>query len=509
MSVKIRKKWGLIFLGGGLGLVAFLMNQGIPDGLKKDAQQFVEHLEKSEVKLKEYSAELNELIASDRDYLAGQSEVKSAKILISQRESQLKKLQERTQKELQPILDADKERSKIKLGIILNDLRSQEKQLYKGLSKSQNTVRQLLSFKKNHKSLMKRALAQEQGVRRSLKRIEAPNTLLNPEQKSETGVGKSPTAGKEPKKSLPAGKEPEKLYLDSGGDLYQIQELAKTQCPQLSPKIEARLNTLEAHSNQLLKSSQLLKQKAKQTPIDYAACGRLALAIHQGSDKLAEMEKSFQKDLDALGQSEDKILIDMKEEGGTHHHKYRLINGSSSKDLDWQAVSPTIYRKHEEHLGMSLYSRPECSFPQDAVKVASPPGYNYVGNSRYGRWRGEGRNRFWEFYGRYAMMRSLFWGPSYYSPIYYGSWRSYRSSVGSGRPYYGSKKQYGTSGSHTKKRYSSSKYMKHKKSRFKSSKYSGSSKSKGYKGSKFSGSSRSSNRRSSRSSSSSYGGSGK
>ena len=78
-----------------------------------------------------------------------------------------------------------------------------------------------------------------------------------------------------------------------------------------------------------------------------------------------------------------------------------------------------------------------------------PPGYQYVGDSRYGRWRTDNSgNSFWEWYGKYAMMSHVF--GMFNRPIYrtdYDNFRDYRSS---GRDYYGRGNVYGTNGSYTK-----------------------------------------------------------
>lgn len=79
---------------------------------------------------------------------------------------------------------------------------------------------------------------------------------------------------------------------------------------------------------------------------------------------------------------------------------------------------------------------PRLHVPESAPRSLQGAGSHLVGNPRYGQWRGGGGNSFWVFYGQYAMMRSLFFGPR----MYYGSWYrnrgwSYYGDVG--RNYYG------------------------------------------------------------------------
>ncbi|MCA9547901.1 MAG: hypothetical protein KC613_26030, partial [Myxococcales bacterium] len=128
-----------------------------------------------------------------------------------------------------------------------------------------------------------------------------------------------------------------------------------------------------------------------------------------------------------------------------------------------------------------------------------------------GRWEQRNGGSFWVFYGRYRLMQDLFWGPSYYSPIRRNHYDSYRSSVGSGKAWFGSSREYGTSGTTTRKKYASSTYYKRSAASARSaSGSSGSSSGTRYSGSRYSSSSsRSGGYRSSRSRSSSFGGSGK
>ena len=77
-----------------------------------------------------------------------------------------------------------------------------------------------------------------------------------------------------------------------------------------------------------------------------------------------------------------------------------------------------------------------------------PPGYQYVGNDRYGQWRGDGRGgSFWEFYGRYALISHMIGG--FGRPIYRNDWNTYRGNRGRGQPYFGSG-AYGSNGTVTR-----------------------------------------------------------
>ena len=143
------------------------------------------------------------------------------------------------------------------------------------------------------------------------------------------------------------------------------------------------------------------------------------------------------------------ILEDMKQEGTffkTYFHRYLVVLPERSTKTQWFEVPEKYYKKTSAMLGMSLLTRKEGVFDD----VPSPPGYAYVGDENYGRWREDDRGgSFWEFYGKYAFFSSLFGG--WYHPIYRNDYRDYQRYHTGRRPYFGSKNQYGSSGTIVKK----------------------------------------------------------
>ena len=139
------------------------------------------------------------------------------------------------------------------------------------------------------------------------------------------------------------------------------------------------------------------------------------------------------------------VLEDMKEEGNfirSYYHKYRIIRETKAQTTDWMEVSKDFYRANEENLGMSLLSRKEGQ----EITTVSPPGYHYVGDSRYGKWSTDrSGNTFWEWYGKYALFSSLFGG--WYRPVYMRDYNTYDQYRSQNRTYYGRDRQYGSSGS--------------------------------------------------------------
>lgn len=145
------------------------------------------------------------------------------------------------------------------------------------------------------------------------------------------------------------------------------------------------------------------------------------------------------------------VLSDMQEEGNflaSYYHRYKIIvfkdSIPHSRQTDWLKVSEPYYKKYEAYLNMVVLSKSPQHGVMDKV---SPPGYQYVGNEKYGQWKtGEDGSSFWVWYGKYAMMRSIFgWGNYHLNRNDYNSWRKNPS-----RPYMGSNNAWGTQGSVTK-----------------------------------------------------------
>ncbi|NOX36005.1 MAG: hypothetical protein GXO78_00560 [Calditrichaeota bacterium] len=155
------------------------------------------------------------------------------------------------------------------------------------------------------------------------------------------------------------------------------------------------------------------------------------------------------------------ILNDMKEEGNffkDYYHQYKVIYAEPVAEnpdslvyfteiTDWYKVDRKTYEKYFNFLGMALLSKTPDG---QIVDVQFPPGYQYVGNPRYGTWRTDAHgNSFWEFYGKYMFLSQMF--GMFTRPIYQSDWEDYRRYTRQGRPYFGRGNEYGTFGKITKK----------------------------------------------------------
>ena len=171
---------------------------------------------------------------------------------------------------------------------------------------------------------------------------------------------------------------------------------------------------------------------------------------------------------DMEGEKTFEIMLYDMEEGGIfsdYKHQYIIIRERDSvvindstqvaetvkipykKKTTWYVITKEFYKKNLDNMGMTLVSKDENG---KISKIPAPAGYNrYVGNRSYGHWNGG----FWQFYGQYMFMSSMF---HMMSPISYGGYNNYRSNYSGRRPYYGStsggKTQYGTRSSSSQSR---------------------------------------------------------
>ncbi len=191
----------------------------------------------------------------------------------------------------------------------------------------------------------------------------------------------------------------------------------------------------------------------------YAVYAIFGLLFFSGCASKADPVEKFRKGL-ARYPEYSVVFSDMKDEGNffkNFFHKYKVVTGRMEKgkeemiiesaETDWIKVSESAYRRYENFLGMTLLSKDRSGKITD---VAQPPGYQYVGDSRYGRWRTDQRgNSFWEFYGKYMFMRSLFGMAT--GSIFRRDYDNYVGYRRSNRPYYGPSREYGTYGDNTKR----------------------------------------------------------
>ncbi len=458
-----RAAWvGLLLLGAGFGLVAFLLTRGLPDEAKAQAQLIEARLDTANKEVATARELVNTVVALDKAYLSKQPEVAEVQRTLEAREAALKAIETQIRDgELAKLIKKDAYGDRGAVWQLTFDLGKKLDGAAVGLSSVDAPVRRLLHYKTHHQELLTQARGQLDGLAAYAQDLTLASQVAS----------------------------------------------AESECPNESETLQKLAKGIQDKAAALVARRPALDAAAAAQPLDYAQVGRLAEGIVKEAEAVRTARSSFLADLGTLTNSRDEILADMKEDGALRYHKYQVIEGGTSKLGSWQVVPRATYDAHRDHLGMTIYSKPECVLASQAVKVASPPGYSYIGNPRYGSWETRNGQSFWVFYGRYALMRDLFWGRSY-QPIGRSTYSTYRSSVRSGKAWYGSKREYGTQGSTTRTKYSSSTYYKRSAAR-------AASRSTGYSNSRYSGSgssgssTRSGGYRSSRSRSSSFGGGGK
>ncbi|MGK7395196.1 MAG: hypothetical protein ACNS62_11530 [Candidatus Cyclobacteriaceae bacterium M3_2C_046] len=173
-----------------------------------------------------------------------------------------------------------------------------------------------------------------------------------------------------------------------------------------------------------------------------SACG--------GADFKKTPVDNFIRDMDNVD-SYSILLYDMNVEGTffkDYMHQYRIVktqNGEVEEETTrWYEVPENFFMQHQEHMGMEIAAKSEDG---KVSRTASPPGYsNYVGNPQYGHWVNRGGDSFWEFYGKYALLSSMFNMMSF--PVRRSYYDTYRGSYYGRQPYYGpsmsGRRMYGT-----------------------------------------------------------------
>ena len=405
--------FGFVLIGAGLGLAVSMMTGGLPVGVKTAIKDSTAGLATARTSIDAAEKKFEAVLSKDRKFLSAVPEIKAAQSIYTARRQALKKIDETLGGQLRSILEKDASGDKVRAIDLAIQMREATVKAIQDLEAPVAQARRILGYKRDHSKLVSAA-------RESIKNL--PSSIEDTLVPSRAAQARS-----EYPKSASKITEREKAY---AGALSKLQ-------------------------GDFSKMEGLLEKQ----PLDYVAIGRLADSVVQLSNSTATGQSRLLKAFEGLSGSRDKILIDMKDSGGRYYHKYKIVVSGGSRKTGWEEVSAGFYQRHRDHLGMTIYSKPEGVFEDEATTVAAPPGYAYVGNKRYGYWQERNGQSFWVFYGRYALFRDLFWGSSYYRPVYRRNWSSYRTSMRSGRAYYGPRREYGTSGTRTQRRYGSNSYF--------------------------------------------------
>ncbi len=446
-----RKVWKLLIIGSGvltvLLLVVALLSGGLPDTAKKMAKREIEFSQKESAKLKEATLSLQKSVEGNAEYLQP----------IAKREEWIGKMQafeksyagemSKFQSAAEKILKENREKDAILLYQLISQHRAMRIKTINEVAAITKKAERALYYKTNYQDLMKRA-------QEDFKYIEAYDLL------------------------------PVKLQINK----------AQLDWPLKKMDLASRFAAMNEYKNQAREFWNFIQKSDQQKPKPYEMIGNYADRLEEYKKNIDIATRELSQLVSQLYYSLSVMLTDMRTSGSQYEHQYQIIkifsDNTSKTENNWVKIDRVQYDKNRNQLGMTIKSKAIGLYDFEASQYASPPGYNYVGDQRYGQWqRDSSGNSFWAFYGQYAFMRNLFWGSQYYSPIYRSDYRTYESYRSSGRTYYGrtatGSPKYGTTGTHTRTKYSSSSYMT---TRYAKSSSSSSSGYKSYRGSSYSGS---------------------
>jgi hypothetical protein len=262
---------------------------------------------------------------------------------------------------------------------------------------------------------------------------------------------------------------------------------AEADWPAKKADLDARLaadRAVVANADNLWQSTAEDRRKAASGDLNGVNTGALLAAADALNTAAADQAKQAQELQTLTGQlytSWDKVLVDMQVRGEgnakeydqkvrtvtTHLTDVAAKTGDTKSDEQWVIVPPSTYNAMRGDLGMAIEHKTAGEYDSEATHVAQPAGMAYMapvsqGSNQYGYWDHHDGRDFWVFYGQYALMRDLLFNHSYqpYDRYEYENYRTYQSR---GQTYYGHDSEsnapkYGSQGTTTQNRYSSSKY---------------------------------------------------
>jgi hypothetical protein len=271
---------------------------------------------------------------------------------------------------------------------------------------------------------------------------------------------------------------------DLAGITATVQR-AETDWPEKKSDLDGRLSddrALVLQADTQWQSTAALRAKAATSTLngaDVATLLALENTLENSAAALPQKTAELQTLTSQLYTSWDKLLVDMKSHGSDYQQQIRTVrthladaaakSGDVTSTEQWTAVPRDTYESMRNDLGMAIAHKPAGEYDAEAERVAQPAGMAYVapyaqGSNQYGYWDHRDGRDFWVFYGQYALLRDLLFNHDY-RPFDRYEWENYRTYSTRGQTYYGqdgssSAPKYGTQGTITQNRYSSSTYAK-------------------------------------------------
>lgn len=217
---------------------------------------------------------------------------------------------------------------------------------------------------------------------------------------------------------------------------------AKTELENLNQEVAYKMGTEEYKAGNLDESLHFFAQIPPQSS-HYDDANQKLTEISQKLDKEHQDSELTQKRTEAYTEIKTQlspylnnkstysvILADSEDENKKFKYTIVYQNGTAptTKTTDFLKVTDSTYNFFLDDVGMEILSNKGQQITQAGYS-------NYVGNSEYGQWRENDEGSFWEFYGKYALLSTLFNSNRIYRDDYTTYNRYYRTSS---RPYYGS-----------------------------------------------------------------------
>lgn len=217
---------------------------------------------------------------------------------------------------------------------------------------------------------------------------------------------------------------------------------AQTELENLNQEVAYKMGTEEYKAENLDEALHFFAQ-IPQTSEHYADASQKITTISQKLEKenkdvalvkkrteaYSEIKKQLSPYLNDKS-SYSVILADAEETD--KKFKYTIVYQDKSvpttKSTDFLKVTDSTFNFFLDDVGMEILSNKGQQITQAGYS-------NYVGNSEYGNWRENDEGSYWEFYGKYALLSTLFNSNRIYRDDYNTYNRYYRTSS---RPYYGS-----------------------------------------------------------------------
>jgi hypothetical protein len=211
----------------------------------------------------------------------------------------------------------------------------------------------------------------------------------------------------------------------------------------------------------LIEANDQLRREADKLPHDAEQLRAATGQLYDSWDKVLA-------DLEVSQHGTEKAYAEKVNTVRTHYTDVAAKKTEVSTNAQWVDVPASTYRSVENNLGMTIAHKDAGQFDSEAKNEVQPPGFAYiappeVGRNQYGYWSHDGGHSVWTWLPEYLIMRDLLWGHSY-QPVYINEYHGYQTALRSGQVYYGretpaSPPKYGSHGTFTQQRYSSSRYV--------------------------------------------------